>query len=138
MKWRSWAAALLCAMLVLGPSLAEARAGGSYRLGGGSSFSSQGSRGSQTYNYNGAAPLQRSITPQTQPSTPYTAPGYGYGGYGYNHPFLTGLFGGIFGSWIGSMLFPHWGMGYGVGGMFGSVFTWLILLGLVWFLVRMF
>jgi predicted lipid-binding transport protein (Tim44 family) len=48
------------------------------------------------------------------------------------------LFGGFFGSWIGSMLFPHWGMGYGVGGMFGSVFTWLILLGLVWFLVRMF
>ncbi len=140
MKWRSWAAALLCAMLVLGPSLAEARAGGSYRLGGGSSFSSQGSRGSQTYNYNGAAPIQRSITPQTQPGAPYgTTPGYGSGyGYGYNHPFLTGIFGGLFGSWIGSMLFPHWGMGWGFGGMAGSVFSWLILLGLIWFVFRLF
>jgi len=99
-----------------------------------------GSRGSQTYNYNGGAPIQRSITPQTSPGTPYgTGPGYGgYGGYGSGHPFLTGLFGGFFGSWIGSMLFRHWGMGYGVGGMFGSVFTWLVLLGLIWFLFRMF
>src|SRR6185437_9792967 len=144
MSWRGtgrWAALLLAAIMVLSPVLAEARAGGSYRAGGGSSFSSMGSRGSQTYNPNGAAPIQRSVTPQTGPSAPYgTAPGYsGYGGgYGYGHPFLTGLFGGFFGSWIGSMLFPHWGMGYGVGGMFGSVFTWLILLGLVWFVIRLF
>lgn len=140
MSWRGsgrWAAVFLAAIIVLSPVLAEARAGGSYRLGGSSSFSSMGSRGSQTYNYNGGAPIQRSVTPQSSPSTPYsTAPGYG--GYGYGHPFLTGLFGGFFGSWIGSMLFPHWGMGYGVGGMFGSVFTWLILLGLIWFLFRMF
>ena len=140
MSWRGsgrWAAVFLAAIIVLSPVLAEARAGGSYRLGGSSSFSSMGSRGSQTYNYNGGAPIQRSVTPQSSPSTPYgSVPGYG--GYGYGHPFLTGLFGGFFGSWIGSMLFPHWGMGYGVGGMFGSVFTWLILLGLIWFLFRMF
>ncbi|HEX3972628.1 MAG TPA: TIM44-like domain-containing protein [Stellaceae bacterium] len=130
-------AVLLAIFMVLSPVLAEARAGGSYRVGGGSSFSSMGSRGSQTFNSNGAAPIQRSVTPQTGPSAPYgTAPGYG--GYGYGHPFLTGLFGGFFGSWIGSMLFPHWGMGYGVGGMFGSVFTWLILLGVIWFVFRMF
>ena len=96
-----------------------------------------GSRGSQTYNPSGAAPIQRSVTPQTGPSAPYGA-APGYGGFGSQHPFLTGLFGGFIGSWIGSMLFPHWGMGYGVGGMFGSVFTWLILIGLVWFLFRMF
>jgi predicted lipid-binding transport protein (Tim44 family) len=136
MRWRSWAASLLCAMMVLGPSLAEARAGGSYRLGGGSSYMSQGSRGSQTFSNNGAAPLQRSITPQARPNAPYgAAPGYGYGS---NHPFLTGLFGGLFGSWIGSMLFPHWGMGWGMGGMFGSVFSWLLLLGLIWLGFRLF
>lgn len=137
---RGLVAILLATMMILAPALAEARAGGSYRAGGGGSFSSMGSRGSQTYNSNGAAPIQRSVTPQSGPSAPYgTAPGYGgYGGYGYGHPFLTGLFGGFFGSWIGSMLFPHWGMGYGVGGMFGSVFTWLLLLGLIWFLFRMF
>lgn len=141
MVWRRCAAFLLAAMMVLAPALAEARAGGSYRLGGGSSFSSMGSRGSQTYSDSGASPIQRSVTPQSTPSAPYgAAPGYGgyYGGYGYGHPFLTGLFGGFFGSWIGSMLFPHWGMGYGVGGMFGSVFSWLFLLGLIWFLFRIF
>lgn len=137
MKWRSWAAVLLSAMIALGPSLAEARAGGSYRLGGGSSYMSQGSRGSQTYSNNGAAPMQRSVTPQTSPNQPYGA-APGYGGYGSNHPFLTGLFGGLFGSWIGSLLFPHWGMGWGTGGMFGSIFSWLILLGLVWFVFRLF
>ena len=142
MSWRGagrWLALLLAAFMVLSPVLAEARAGGSYRAGGGGSFSSMGSRGSQTYNPGGAAPIQRSITPQTGPSAPYgTAPGYGGYGYGGGHPFLTGLFGGFFGSWIGSMLFPHWGMGYGVGGMFGSVFIWLILLGVIWFAFRMF
>ena len=140
MSWRGsgrWAAFFLAAIMVLSPVLAEARAGGSYRVGGGSSYSSMGSRGSQTYNYNGAAPIQRSVTPQSSPSAPYGATP-GYAGYGSRHPFLTGLFGGFIGSWIGSMLFPHWGMGYGVGGMFGSVFTWLILLGLIWFLFRMF
>jgi len=138
MKWRNWAAALLCIMIALGPSWAEARAGGSYRLGGGSSFTSQGSRGSQTYNYNGAAPMQRSVTPQTAPSSPYSAaPRYGYG-YGSSHPFLTGLFGGLFGSWIGSLLFPHWGAGWGMGGMFGSVFSWILLLGLIWLGFRFF
>jgi hypothetical protein len=141
MIWRRWAAVFLAISIALAPALAEARAGGSYRLGGGGSFSSMGSRGFQTYNFNGAAPIQRSITPQTGPASPYgTQPGYGYGGYGYGygHPFLSGLFGGFFGSWLGGMLFPHWGMGYGVGGMFGSVFSWLFLLGLVWFLFRLF
>jgi predicted lipid-binding transport protein (Tim44 family) len=139
MLWRSWAAFLLCAMMVLSPSWAQARAGGSYSLGGGGSFMSQGSRGAQTYSFNGATPMQRSVTPQTNPNAPYGAqPGYGYGGYGYGHPFMTGLFGGLFGSWLGGMLFPHWGMGWGFGGMVGSVFSWLLLLGAVWFLFRMF
>src|SRR6185437_10957438 len=139
MSWRGsgrWAAVFLAVIMVLSPVLAEARAGGSYRAGGGSSFSSMGSRGSQTYNYNGGAPIQRSVTPQANPSAPYGTPGYA--GFGARHPFLTGLFGGFIGSWIGSMLFPHWGMGYGVGGVFGSIFTWLILIGLIWFLFRMF
>jgi predicted lipid-binding transport protein (Tim44 family) len=136
MTRRSAAALLLSLLIILAPSFAEARAGGSYRLGGGSSFTSQGSRGFNTYGFNGAAPIQRSVTPQSGGAYGYQ-PGYGYG-YGYRHPFLTGLFGGFFGSWLGGMLFPHWGMGWGFGGMIGSVFAWLILLGLVWFLIRLF
>jgi len=138
---RSWAVILLGLLIVLGPSFAEARAGGSYRIGGGSSFMSEGSRGSQTYSFNGGSPIERSVTPQTSPYAPYGAqPGYGYGnyGYGYGHPFLTGLFGGLFGSWLGGMLFPHWGMGWGFGGMVGSVFSWLFRLGIVWFFFRLF
>jgi len=140
MAWRFCAALGLCAMILWAPSLAEARAGGGYRLGGGSGFMSQGSRGFQTYQPNGAAPIQRSLTP---PSTgaPYGAlPGYGYGGYGYGygHLFMSGLFGGFFGSWLGGMMFPRWGMGWGFGGVAGSVFSWLLLLGVVWFAFRLF
>ena len=140
-QWRSLAAFLLAALIVLAPTLADARAGGSYRSGGGGSFTSQGSRGSRTYDQ----PMQRSITPQT-PGTGTAQPGYGgaYGGYGYGaaHPFWTGLAGGFLGSWIGSMLFPHWGMaygGYGVGfgGVLGSLLSWLLIIGLIWFGFRM-
>ena len=146
MKWRFWAVLALVAMIALAPSLAEARAGGSYRTSGSGSFSSMGSRGTQTYAPNSGAPIQRSVTPQTNPSAPYGAqPGYGgFGGYGNSHPFLTGLAGGFFGSWIGSMLFPHWGMGGGLGGFGGgmgfggSILSWLLLAGGVWFLIRMF
>jgi predicted lipid-binding transport protein (Tim44 family) len=133
-QWRTLAALLLMALIALAPSLAEARAGGSYRSGGSSSFSSQGSLGSRTYN----APMQRSTTPQSPSAagqTPSSSPGYG----GY-HPFLTGLAGGLFGGWLGSMLFPHWGMGYGMGfgGVIGSVFTWLLIIWLVWMAFRFF
>ena len=69
---------------------------------------SQGSRGSRTYDQ----PMQRSLTPQT-PWRHQPGLGSGSGGYGASHPFWTGLAGGLFGGWLGSMLFPHWGMGYG-------------------------
>jgi predicted lipid-binding transport protein (Tim44 family) len=132
---------VVVAGLALAPDDAQARAGGSYYSGGGSSFTSQGSRGGRTYNYNGGAPVQRSLTPQ---QTPYYGgqPGYGYGSFAARHPFLTGIAGGFFGSWIGSLLFPHWGgYGYGYGGGFGvlsSLFTWLLIIGVVWFVIRLF
>src|SRR5262249_11603209 len=119
--WRTRLFALLCALLVLSPSLAEARAGATARSGGGSmSYSSQGSMGSRTYTPNGGQAIERSTTPQGQAGSSY----YGQPGFAQSHPFLTGLFGGFLGSWIGSLLFPHWGMGYGV---FGSIFSWLLI-----------
>ena len=130
--WRSLAALCLVGALALAPSLAEARAGGSYGSGGGGSFSSQGSLGSRTYN----APMQRSLTPQS-PAPSGQLPGSAYG-YGNSHPFWTGLAGGFFGGWLGSMLFPHWGMGYGMGGAFGSIFVWLFIFWLVWMGSRLF
>jgi predicted lipid-binding transport protein (Tim44 family) len=141
-KWQALAALLLVSLVAFAPSLAEARAGGSYRSSGGGSFSSQGSRGSQTYAPNGGSSMQRSMTPQSAPNSGYSGSGYG-SGFASNHPFLTGLAGGFFGGWLGSMFFPHWGMGMGYGGggfagVLGSVFSWLLIIGLIWFAIRMF
>ncbi len=127
-KVRSLVAALVCGLILLTPALAAARAGGSYGSRG-MSYSSQGSLGSRTYNDNGGQAIGRSVTPQRQGNSPY----YGYGGqYGFaqSHPFLTGLAGAFFGSWLGSLLFPHWGYGYGMGfgHVFGSLFSWIIII----------
>jgi hypothetical protein len=120
--WRVLLALVFSLTLVLAPSLADARAGISF--GGG--FSGMGSRGTRSFENNGASPLSRSMTP---------APSPGYGGYpaggGFfsNHPFLTGIFGGF----IGSMLF---GGGF-FGHMFGGLFTILIIGFLVVFVLRL-
>jgi predicted lipid-binding transport protein (Tim44 family) len=124
-RWRVILALIFGVTLALAPSLAEARAGSSYG-GGGSSF---GSRGSRSFESNGAAPLNRSM--QT-PASPTAGAGYGAaagatgGSFFSRHPFLTGLAGGF----LGSMLF-----GGGVfGHMFGGLFT-LLIVGLVIFLL---
>jgi predicted lipid-binding transport protein (Tim44 family) len=130
--WRTLMFALLCALLVLAPSLADARAGATARSGGSSmGYSSQGSLGSRTNTHNGGQAIERSATPQSSTGSPY----YNRPGFVQSHPFLTGLFGGFVGSWIGSLLFPHWGMGYGV---FGSLFSWLLIILAISFLFRMF
>jgi predicted lipid-binding transport protein (Tim44 family) len=111
---------LLCAGIVLAPALAEARAGGRASPGGSMGYSNSGSLGSRSY-----APS----SPGTQPYAPQP-------GFAQSHPFMTGLAGGFFGSWLGSLLFPHWGgYGYGIG---GSLFSWLIIIGLFWMLFRFF
>ncbi len=125
--WRTVAALLIAALVAFTPASGEARAGGSYSLGGGGSFSSQGSLGSRTFNMN------RSMTPQGGAQA-YGSP---YGGYGTAHPFWTGMAGGLFGSFLGRLLFPGWGMGYGGGGFF-SIFGWIFILWAGWMLYRMF
>jgi predicted lipid-binding transport protein (Tim44 family) len=137
-KWRGVAWLFLALAIVVAPALAQARAGGSYGLGGGGSFMSQGSRGTHSYDLDGGQPLQRSLTPQPgSGASPYgTQPGFGPG-----HPFITGLAGAFFGSWLGSLFFPHWGMGMGyggVGGVMGSVLSWLVIMGLIWMAIRFF
>ncbi len=137
----------LALTIALAPALAEARAGSTTRSNGTTSNSSQGSRGSRTYDQNGAAPVQRSVTPQTAPSPsnparPGMAPQPAGGSWFQQHPFLSGLAGGFVGSWIGSMLFPHGG-GYGTGGspfgsFMGGLFSWLLILGCLYMLYRLF
>lgn len=100
-----WTSLLLCGLLVLAPTLAEAAAG---------SGRSQGSRGSRTYQPSQAQPLERSTTapqrqapaaqPQTAPAN--TAPGYQpRPSFGMGSPIMTGIMAGLAGSFIGNMLF---------------------------------
>ena len=128
LEWRILLAVFFCLTLALAPSLAEARAGSSST----SSGSSFGSRGTRSFENNGAAPLSRSMT-QT-PSAPSSFSGsgaYGGGSFFQRHPFLSGLAGGF----LGSMLFG--GMG-GLGHAFGGLLTLLIVGGLIFFLFRLF
>jgi predicted lipid-binding transport protein (Tim44 family) len=135
-KWRILLALFCCVGLALAPGLAAARGGSSY----GGRPSSFGSRGMRSWDYNNAQPLGRSAAPQI-PSRPALAPGmappaYG-GGLMQRHPFLAGLAGGLFGSW----LFGHAasaGDGAGAGAAVGSL-LWLAAIGvLIWFAVRLF
>jgi predicted lipid-binding transport protein (Tim44 family) len=109
---------LTCLVFLSAPNLADARAGSS---------SSMGSRGSQTYQYNGAAPLQRSVTPM--PQSQFGSPGIYGGGYAHR-PFLTGLLGGFVGAGLAGMLFGHgfYGGGLGGAGFFGMLLQ-IILIG---------
>ena len=132
LEWRILLSLFFCLALALTPSLAEARAGSSYG-GGGSSF---GSRGARTFENNNAAPITRSMNPSpgaTSPGIGAPAPAYGYGGGSFfqRHPFLTGLAGGF----LGSMLFSHLG---GFGSVLGGLLTFLIIGGLIFFLIRLF
>lgn len=119
--------------LALVPGLALARAG---------SGGSMGSRGSYTYSappststapYS-AAPIQRSMTQQSQPNA---NPMYQGSGSGFGSGILTGLVGaGLLG-----MLFGHgfFGFGhFGIGHLFGLIIQIMIVVWLVKFLIRMF
>src|SRR5215468_1660541 len=138
-NWRILLAIFIAATLALAPAIAEARAGSS----AGGRSSSMGSRGSRTYENNGAQPLSRSVTPVPQPSRPpgfapaAPVPSYGGGSFFQRHPFLTGLAGGFIGSW----LFGHSGWatdGVGSGGsMLGGLLQLLIIGLIIYFVVRL-
>jgi len=134
LNWRILLALFFCASVALAPAIAEARAGSS----SGGRSSSMGSRGLRTYENNNAQPLGRSMTAPAQPGfSPAAAPGYGGGSFFQRHPFLTGLTGGLIGSW----LFSHSGYaadGASGGSMFGTMLEFLIIGLLIYFAVRLF
>ena len=129
---------LLALLLALAPALADARPG----LGG-----SFGSRGSRTYSApasnglsNGAAPIQRSYTPNSGSGSAYGS-GYGNSGYGNGYggfgqrarsPFTAGLLGGFLGAGIGGLLFGRGFFGGLNGG--GSLIGLLLQLFLLYLL----
>src|SRR6516164_7375976 len=134
-NWRIILALLFCASLALAPAIAEARAGGS----SGGRSSSMGSRGLRTYENNNAQPLGRSMTSPAQSglSEATPSPAYGGGSFFQRHPFLTGLTGGLIGSW----LFGHSGYaadGTSGGSAIGTLLALLIIGLLIYFAVRLF
>jgi predicted lipid-binding transport protein (Tim44 family) len=137
-RWHWLAVICLSLWVALAPGLAEARAGGG---------SSQGSRGSRTYQDNSARPMERSITPQPSPSQPQysprpSAPAPGFQpGFAQRHPFLSGLAGGFIGAGLAGMLFGHsaWAAdGSPMGSMFGLLLQIAIIGGLIWLAIRLF
>jgi predicted lipid-binding transport protein (Tim44 family) len=131
-QWRLLAPLFLCAVLTLAPSLAEARAGSSSSSPG----SSMGSRGSRSFEQNGAQPMTRSANPAPQSAVPSTSPmgaaaAAGGGSFFQRHPFLTGIAGGF----LGSMLFSSMG---GMGHAMGGILTFLIIGLLIFLVIRLF
>ena len=122
-------AGLAALALVLSPGLAAARAGGGGSFGSRGSMTYSAPRSTNTAPYS-ASPMQRSMTPQSQPAP-------GYGSPMYQRPrsgFMSGLMGGLIGAGIGGLLFGHGFMGGGLG-MFGFLGL-LLQLFLVFLLVR--
>jgi len=115
-------AAIVVIALIGLPSLSFARArgggyGGGYSSGSRSSSPSGsiGSRGSRTYDQNGAKPIEQSTTPRPSASAPPSATGSTaptaqpaptrQPSFMQRNPLMAGLAAGIAGSWIGHMLF---------------------------------
>lgn len=151
---------IICALIAFSPLLAEARAGGS-RSGGSQSHQSMGSRGSKTHDNNGSKPMERSMTQKSAPTTttpprqansvppqqaaPMAPQPTAQPSFFQRHPFMSGIAGGLVGSWIGSMLFNHSrGEASGVrdgndwdaaaspaGNMLGSLIPFLLFAGLI-------
>ena len=133
---RKLAAMAVALSVALAPALAEARAGS------GGSF---GSRGARTYSAPaptqtapGGAPMQRSMTPQSQPGYQQTRPtapvgapaSGGFFGSTLGRGLMAGLLGaGIFGLLSGSGLFG------GLGSL-SSIFGLLLQIGLIFLLVK--
>lgn len=113
-------AATILLSLIGAPTLSFAKArggsGGGYSSGSrsGSTGSSIGSRGSRTYDQNGAKPIQQSATPKPATAPQATAAGQAPAAqptpasqpsFLQRNPLLAGIAGGLAGSWLGHMLF---------------------------------
>lgn len=131
-------AALVAIPLVLAPALAEARAGGGYSFGSRGSHTYSAPPSTRTAPY--AAPMQRSLTPRSNPAYGnYGRQGYGSSGFGRS-PFVSGLLGGLIGAGIGGLLF---GRGFlhgisGFGGFLGLLLQIFIIVMILRWLFRRF
>ena len=134
--WRLLFALFCCGCVAMAPILAEARAGSSF----GSRPSSFGSRGARSWENNGAQPPNRGLAPQT--TGPNFTPGMppvaaGGGSFVQRHPFLTGVAGGLLGSWLFGQAANAQGVG-GVGSVFGTLLRLAFIGLMIWLAIRLF
>lgn len=131
---------------------ADARRGGSFGSRGSRTYSAP----RQTYGSGYVPPVQRSMTPRSDPGYQGGYPGYQrtYPGYAQTYPrssyprshfgFGSGLLGGLVaGGLIGHFLGHGGGYGYGAGyggggGFLASIIQLLVIGGLIWFAVSFF
>ena len=129
--------AVLAAVIIVAPSLADARAGA------GSSSGSRGSRTNQapapTQTAPTAKPVERSTTPTqpaANPAAQAAAPAAPRPGFMARNPFLSGLMGGILGAGLFGMMF---GGGFGGGaGILGLLVQVLLIGGVGYLALRLF
>ena len=132
MKIIRWLA-VIAAVIVVAPSLAEARAAAC--ASGGSRGSKTGQAPAPTQTSPTAKPVERSTTPQ-QPAPATTAAAPQAGGFMARHPFLSGLMGGMLGAGLLGMMF---GGGFGgAAGILGLLVQVLLIGGVAYLAVRLF
>jgi predicted lipid-binding transport protein (Tim44 family) len=132
--------ALIAAVIMALPTVADAR------VGGGTSKGSRGSHTDQapppTQTAPSAKPVERSTTPAqpTQTAQKPATPGAQPGGFFARNPFLSGLMGGMLGAGLIGMMFGG-GFGAGLGGaagFLGLLLQVLLIGGLAYLAVRLF
>jgi predicted lipid-binding transport protein (Tim44 family) len=134
--------AVIAAVIIVAPSLANARAGGGTNSG--SRGSNTGQAPAPTQTAPAAKPIERSATPQQpahQPATvtPASATPQG-GGFMARNPFFSGLMGGMLGAGLFGMMFGggfSGGLGGGAG-MLGLLLQVMLIGGLAYLAVRLF
>src|SRR5258708_29015369 len=142
MKNSRWLA-VIAALVIVAPSLAEARAGGGTNSG--SRGSNTGQAPAPTQTAPAAKPIERSTTPQEPgqkpaAATPASATPEAGGGFMARNPFLSGLMGGMLGAGLFGMMFGggfSGGLGGGAG-VLGLLLQVMLIGGLAYLAVRLF
>jgi predicted lipid-binding transport protein (Tim44 family) len=135
MKLNRWLAAL-AAVVLLVPTLADARVGGGTNTGSRGGRTDQAPAPSQTAP--APKPIERSATPsqQTKPAPTPAAP---QGGFFARNPFMSGLMGGMLGAGLIGMMFGHGFGGAGdTAGMLGLLIQFALIGGLGYLAYRLF
>jgi predicted lipid-binding transport protein (Tim44 family) len=136
MQTNRWMA-VIAAMILLVPVMADARVGGGTNTGSRGTKTQQAPPPTQTAPT--AKPIERSATPTQQAQAPRPAAGGAQPGFFQRNPFLSGLMGGMLGAGLIGMLFGGGFGGFAGGaGMLGLLLQLALIGGLGYLAWRLF